>query len=657
MNSYLDDYCIKTLRVLGSEIITKAKSGHPGIVLGAAPIVHTLFTKHINIDPNDEKWFNRDRFVLSAGHGSALLYLMLHLSGFNVSLDDLANFRQKDSLTPGHPEYGHTPGVEMSSGPLGQGVATAVGMAMAEAHLAAKFNKYECEVIDHYTYVLCGDGDLQEGVSLEAMALAGHLNLNKLIVLYDSNDIQLDGSVSLAASDNIENKVRAMNWNHILVEDGNDVDEIDEAIRKAKQSTSNPTIIEIKTTIGFGAPNSGEPSVHGKPLTEEDLGFLRKNLEYSQKPFTIAPEVKNFYFASVNQRGSNANSNWNFLMSTYAKKYKDDYELLNKYMFEDFTIDDYEGLPEFEVGSSISTRNVMGKVLDWLSSKLPNLIGGSADLSSSTMVKGADGIFSKANRNGRNIKFGVREHAMAAITNGLTIHGSLKGFCSGFFVFSDYSKPAIRLAAIMHLPSMYLFSHDSVCVGEDGPTHQPVEQLAMFRATPNVNVYRPADAKEMTCAMLLAVQNKVDPTVIVSTRQNLEVLSYTSGEGVAKGAYVAFEPKGTPGALIVTCGSELDLCVKVAKRFEDKNIFVRVVSMPSMYLFEKQSAEYKNSVLPKRITKRMAVEMGATMPWYKYASKVYGIDEFGKSMPLKEIYEAYGFTVDNLYKEFLEVLD
>lgn len=657
MNNYIDDYCIRTLRVLGAEIITKAKSGHPGIVLGAAPILHTLFTRHLNIDANEEKWFNRDRFVLSAGHGSALLYTLLSLSGFEITLDDLAHFRQKDSVTPGHPEYGHTPGVEMTTGPLGQGLATAVGMAIAESHLAGKFNRPEIEVVDHNTYVLCGDGDLQEGVAMEAMALAGHLRLNKLIVLYDSNDIQLDGDVHLASSDNIELRAQSMNWNYLYVSDGNDVDEIDEAIKQAKQFTNRPTIIEIKTTIGFGAPNSGESSVHGKPLTEDEIKVLRRNLNYDEKSFTIPSQVEEFYRENVSNRGSAANSNWNYTMSAYAKKYPKEYNLLNNYMFDGLSIEDFSDMPEFKVGEKVSTRVVMGKVLDWASEKLPNLIGGSADLTPSTMVRGANGIFGYGNPVGRNIKFGVREHAMGAITNGITIHGSLRGFCSGFFVFSDYLKPAIRLASIMHLPTMFLFSHDSVCVGEDGPTHQPVEQLTMFRSMPNMNVFRPADAVEMASAMLLTLQNKKDPTVIVSTRQNLEVLDCTNYEGVSKGAYIAFEPKkGTPEGILVTCGSELSLCIEVAKKLEAYNQFVRVVSMPSMDLFEKQEEEYKNSVLPKRIMKRMAVEMGSSMSWYKYASKVHGIDEYGKSMPLKDIPEAYGFVVDKIYEECLEML-
>lgn len=655
MNNYLDQSCINTLRVLGAEIISKAKSGHPGIVLGAAPIVHTLFTRHLNIDSNDEQWFNRDRFILSAGHGSALLYMMLHFSGFDVSIDDLKQFRQKGSLTPGHPEYGHTKGVEITTGPLGQGIATSVGFAIAESHLAEKFNRPEFDVVDHYTYVLCGDGDLQEGVTMEAMSLAGHLNLNKLIVLFDSNDIQLDGDVSQTTSDDIQAKVEAMNWNYIFVEDGNDCDAIDDAIKCAKQFITKPTFIEIKTIIGYGAPSSGESNIHGKPLSEEDLKSLRKTLGYMVPSFEIANDIASFYHQSIVDRGTQANSNWNYLMSGYAKKYKEEYELLNKYMFDGFHIEDYENLPSYEVGVEVSTRTVMGKVLDWASSVLPNLMGGSADLTPSTMVKGADGIFGTINRAGRNIKFGVREHAMAAIANGITLHGTLRGFCAGFFVFSDYMKPAIRLAAIMHLPTMFLFSHDTVCVGEDGPTHQPIEQLAMLRSTPHIKVFRPADAVEMTSAILIALENKKDPTVIVSSRQNLPVLSCTNFDGVSKGAYIAFEPKGTPGAAIITCGGELAVCIEVAKKLEAENEFVRVVSMPSMDAFENQTIEYKEKILPKRITKRLAVEMGASMPWYKYASNVHGIDEFGQSMPLKHIAEEYGFTVEQLYQKFKKI--
>lgn len=654
--SVIDLKCINTLRVVGAEMIHKANSGHPGIVLGAAPMVHTLFTRHLNINCQDEQWFNRDRFVLSAGHGSALLYLLLHLSGFAISMDDLKNFRQKGSITPGHPEYGHTPGVEITTGPLGQGLASAVGLAIAESYLSAKFNKNDLSIIDHYTYVLCGDGDLQEGIAMEAMSLAGHLGLKKLIVLYDSNDVQLDGEVSLVNTEDTQMKMEAMGWQYLKVEDGNNVDDIDKAIAFAKGSTTKPTLIEIKTIIGYGAPNSGESSVHGKPMSAEDIQALRKFLGYTAPEFEIVDAVKDFYDTNVVKRGYDANSSWNHQLIQYAREYPQDYKLLCDFMYNEVKLSDYEGMPSYEIGTKESTRKVMGKLLDWLSIKLPNIIGGSADLTASTMVKGADGIYGQANPLGRNIKYGVREHAMAAITNGITLHGGLKGFCSGFFVFSDYLKPAVRLAAIMHLPSLFFFSHDTVCVGEDGPTHQPVEHLTMFRSMPNTNVFRPADAVEMTSAMLLAFAETDCPTVIVSSRQTLLNLDCTNFEGVSKGAYIAFEPKGTPGYALITCGSELTLCIDVAKRLEQEQIFVRVVSMPSMFLFEKQSKEYKEAVLPKRMKKRMAVEMGSSMSWYKYASKVHGIDVFGSSMPLKCIHEEYGFTVEEIYKEFMAML-
>ena len=495
----IDNKCVNTLRVLGAEIITKAKSGHPGIVLGAAPIAHTLFTRHLNINCEDDKWFDRDRFVLSAGHGSSLLYMLLHFGGFDITMDDLKNFRQKGSYTPGHPEYGWTKGVELTTGPLGQGLATAVGMAIAENHLAAKFNKNNFPIINHYTYVLCGDGDLQEGVAMEAMSLAGHLKLNKLIVLFDSNDIQLDGEVSLANTECIKDKVVAMGWNHILVTDGNDCDAIDQAIIEAKES-DKPTMIEVKTVIGFGAPNCGESSIHGKPMSNDDIQILRNNLDYSEPPFEPASDVYAFYKEAIINRGEAANAEWNNMLNQYEKAYPEDYELLNHYMYDDIEITDYSQMPEYLPGSNESTRKVMGKIIDWLGIKLPNIMGGSADLTASTMVKGADGVYGPANPLGRNIKYGVREFAMAAVTNGITIHGGLKAFCACFFVFSDYLKPAVRLAAIMNLPSLFLFSHDTVCVGEDGPTHQPIEHLTALRSIPGIDVYRPCDGVETAVA-------------------------------------------------------------------------------------------------------------------------------------------------------------
>ena len=651
----IDTRCVNALRVFGAEMITKAKSGHPGIVLGAAPIIHTLYTRHIRVNAEDEKWFNRDRFVLSAGHGSTLLYMMLHLSGFKVSLDDLKNFRQKGSLTPGHPEYGHTSGVEITTGPLGQGVATSVGLAIAENYIAAKFNKPNLDIMNHYTYVLCGDGDLQEGVAYEAMSLAGHLGLGKLIVLYDSNDIQLDGEVSLAMSDDTEKKFEALGWQYLKVSDGNDVDLIDDAIKEAKKNIGKPTIIEIKTTIGFGAPNSGESSIHGKPMSKEDITILRNNLEYDEPELEFPDDVKAFYAQNVKERGYQADSDWNELLSVYSQDYTKDYADFLNFMDETFEIENIDSIPTWNPGTKESTRKVMGKIIDWLSSELPNIVGGSADLCSSTMVKGADGNYGTQNPLGRNIRYGVREHAMAAITNGITLHGGLRGYCSGFFVFSDYLKPAVRLAALMHLPSLFFFSHDSVCVGEDGPTHQPIEQLTMFRSTPNVNTVRPADAKEMTSALIQAFGKNTYPTVITSSRQAVLNLEETSAEEAKKGAYIVYTPSKPAKNVIISCGTELAACIDAAKALDEKKVYATVVSMPSQFLFDQQSEEYKETILPKNLRK-VAVEMGATMSWYKYADIVKGIDTFGASMPIDDIYATYGFRVEDLVDYFKSVL-
>ena len=650
-----DTKCTNALRVFGAEMITNAKSGHPGIVLGAAPIVHTLFTRHMNVNAEDDKWFNRDRFVLSAGHGSTLLYMILHLSGFDLSVEDLKSFRQKGSKTPGHPEYGHTSGVEITTGPLGQGIATSVGMAIAESYLGARFNKPNFDVVKHYTYVLCGDGDLQEGVCAEAMSLAGHLGLNRLIVLYDSNDIQLDGEVSLANTENTKMKYEAMGWNYLRVEDGNDCDQIDAAIKEAKTSTNKPTIIEIKTVIGYGAANSGESSVHGKPLSKEDIQVLRNNLGYNEPELTFPEDVREFYKQSVIDRGYQEDSDWNEMLVAYGQEYPHEYAEFLQFIDEDFVVTDLDNIPTYEAGTKESTRKVMGKILDWLGSELPNIMGGSADLTSSTMVKGADGNYGPSNPLGRNIKFGVREHAMAAITNGITLHGGLRGFCSGFFVFSDYLKPAVRLAALMHLPSLFFFSHDSVCVGEDGPTHEPIEQLTMFRSMPNCNLFRPADATEMTASMLQAFEKNTYPTVITSSRQAVLNLDCTNAEGVKKGAYVVFTPSKPAKNTIIACGTELATCVQAAKELEKQKIYANVVSMPSMFLFDQQDEEYKESILPKNL-RTVAVEMGATLCWYKYASIVKGIDTFGASMPINDIYEEYGFRVEDLVEYFKGVL-
>lgn len=649
-----EQLAINTLRMLGVDAINKAKSGHPGIVLGAAPMAYTLFTRHMRINPQNVNWFNRDRFVLSAGHGSALLYSMLHLCGYNVTIDDIKNFRQLGSKTPGHPEYRHTEGVEMTTGPLGQGISTAVGMALAESYLANRFNKTDISIVDHNTFVICGDGDLEEGISMEAASLAGHLKLGKLIVLYDSNDIQLDGEVNLTNTEDIKLKFEGMNWQYLRVEDGNDIDSIDEAIKEAKLVLDKPTIIEIKTVIGFGAPNAGESAVHGAPLGEENTKVLREALEYKYEPFFVNEGVYDLFAEKVINRGEDANSDWNILLQNYGKKYTDELKEFEKFIEDDFKIND-ETLPKYEINSKESTRKILGKMLDQISVDLPNAIGGSADLTPSTFVKGANGNFECDTKHGRNIKFGVREHAMAAIVNGINLHGGLKGFCAGFFIFSDYMKPAMRLASIMQVPSIFIFSHDTVCVGEDGPTHQPIEQLTMLRSIPNFNMIRPADATEVSAALKIAFESKLTPTSICTTRQAVLNLDSTKEDGVRKGAYVVLEPKETPTSIIISCGSELELSIEVAKELNANGESVRVVSMPSMYLFELQDKKYKEKVLPSNITKRLAIEMGHTMPWYKYASNVYGIDTFGISSPISHIHDHFGFTKNNLVKVFKNI--
>ncbi|MCR4897797.1 MAG: transketolase [Acholeplasmatales bacterium] len=646
-----DTLSINSLRVIGAEIIGKAKSGHPGIVLGAAPMAHTLFTRHLNINPANPKWYNRDRFILSAGHGSMLLYMLLHLAGFKLSMDDLKNFRQKGSLTPGHPEFGHTDGVELSTGPLGQGLSTSVGLALAESFLEKKFNKDDFKIIDNYTYVLCGDGDLEEGISMEAISLAGHWKLNKLIVLYDSNDIQLDGPCKEVNSENIKDVVVAKGWNHILVKDGNNPDDIDKAIKEAKKS-SKPTMIEIKTIIGHGAPNQGTNDVHGKPMPQDDVLKLKENLNYNYDTDNFPQEVKDFYKENVLEKGKKNNKDWDNLLEDYCNKYKEDGILLKKFINDEFVVPSFDKLPKYEAGSKESTRNEMGKILSAIVKEMPNVLAGTADLSSSTKVKGADGVYGVDNRCGRDIKFGVREHAMAAIVNGITVYGGLKGVGSSFFVFSDYLKPAVRLAAIMNLPSLFFFSHDTVCVGEDGPTHQPIEHLTMFRSMPNTNVFRPADANELTGALVEAFKTKSYPTIITTTRQPVLNLENTDPAKVACGAYVVYGDNNSD-YIIVSTGADLSLSIDLAKSLKEEGINVKVVSMPSMFLFDKQNNNYKEEVLPSNMkNKTMAIEMGSTMPWYKYANYVYGIDEFGKSMPISEIFNYYGFTVDNLKNVF-----
>lgn len=648
MNSITDNLCVNTIRFLSVDSINKAKSGHPGICLGAAPIIHTLFTRHLVIDPENPTWFNRDRFILSAGHGSAMLYSTLHLAGYDISLNDLKEFRQLNSKTPGHPEVFHTPGVEVTTGPLGQGIAMGVGMAIAEKHLAAKFNKKDNQIIKHYTYVLCGDGCLQEGVAQEAISLAGTLGLDKLIILYDSNDIQLDGEVSLCNKEDVKGKFEAMGFDYFRVEDGNDVADIDNAICEAKK-TDKPAIIEIKTIIGYGSINAGDCSCHGAPLGESNTNELRTSLDWNYDVFEVPTEAYQFYNQHVILRGDNANTRWNKLLSDYQDEYPGDYIELDKLINNEYTFDS-SVMPKFEVGFSDATRNISGHCIAHLSSQVPTFMGGCADLVKTTMTRGANGNFQPDNLTGRNICYGVREHAMGAIVNGLTLHG-MRGFGGGFLVFSDYMKPAIRLAALMKIPSLFVFSHNSPLVGEDGPTHQPIEQLTMLRSIPNCNVIVPCDANETVYAFNLAYETTSNPIVITTTRQKVPTLANTSEEGFRRGAYIVYKENGKLDGVIVAAGAEVSLAVDVAKKLEKESVYVRVVSMPSMFLFDQQSKEYKEQIIPSNV-KNMALEMAHSMPWYKYSKNVYGVDRFGLSAPAAAVTKELKFACEDVYNYY-----
>ncbi len=644
---------VQTLRFLGLDMINKANSGHPGIVLGAANTVYELFTKHLNANPEQPKWFNRDRFFLAAGHGSALLYSLLHLSGYNISIEDLKNFRQLNSITPGHPEYGHTPGVDSTTGPLGQGVAMAIGNAIAEAYLAGRFNKNEFKVVDHYTYALCGDGDLQEGVTLESLSLAGRLELNKLIVLFDSNDIQLDGPTKNAVNENLKMKMESMHWNYILVKTPNDTKGLAKALKEAKNS-NKPTFIEVKSIIGFGSALAGTSKTHGAPIGVEETNRMRERFGYNYKEFEVDPKVYDDFQDTFVKRGKEKYQDWLELLEAYSNLYPDDFYDLMNIINNVIDVNFEEIIPQVDIGTKEATRATMGKLLETLSEQIPAMMGGSADLSSSTKVKGINGDFESTNPIGRNINFGVREHAMAAIINGMTLH-NLKAFSGGFLIFSDYMKPAMRLSALMGIPSIFIFTHDSVAVGEDGPTHEPVEQLSMFRATPNLVTIRPANANETRHAIRYALTSENKPTVIALTRQNLTTLNKVAYEDFSQGAYVVSDEKDFEGIIIAT-GSELELALKVQEALKKNHKkSVRVVSMPSMELFSQQPRDIKEKILPESCQKRLAIEMAATLPWYKYARNVYGIDSFGKSGKGEDVIESFGFTVENIVNIYLNI--
>lgn len=645
---------VNAIKVLGVDAINKAKSGHPGVVMGAAPMAYSLFAKHLRVNPKKTDWINRDRFVLSAGHGSMLLYSLLHLSGFeDVSLEEVKNFRQWGSKTPGHPEFGHTKGVDATTGPLGQGISTAVGMALAERYLAAKYNKEGYELFNHYTYVICGDGDIMEGVASEAASFAAVQKLNKLVVLYDSNDICLDGETRDAFSENVRNRYEAYGWNTILVEDGADVEAVNVAIEKAKQS-DKPTLIEVKTIIGAGSPNKqGTNGVHGAPLGEEETALFRKEIGWNYEPFEIPEEVYADFKVNVADRGETANNEWEKLYNEYKEKFPElAAELEEVLSREDIKHLSKESFSFKNVGEAQATRNSSQDAINSIAKVLPTFFGGSADLSHSNMtfIKG-EGLQDDAHRTERNIQFGVREFAMATVLNGMMLHGGVRVFGGTFFVFSDYLKAALRLSALQNLPVTYVFTHDSIAVGEDGPTHEPIEHLASLRTIPNTYVFRPADATETQAAWYLAQNVNDKPTSIVLTRQNLPVLENSSFEKVAKGAYVVYETSSDFDTILIATGSEVALAISVAQELEREGMKVRVVSMPSIELFEEQTSEYKETLLPRSIRRRVSLEMGNTALWYKYVGLdglAIGINKFGASAPANKVIEEYGFSVEKV---------
>ena len=659
----IEEMSVNAIRVLSADAIQKANSGHPGLPLGTAPIAYELFSKHMNYNPQNPEWINRDRFVLSGGHGSMLLYSLFHLFGIgNLSLDEVKNFRQFGSLTPGHPEYGHTVGVEATTGPLGQGMAMAVGMAMAEAHLASVFNKEGYPVVDHYTYVLGGDGCMMEGISSECFSLAGTLGLSKLIVFYDSNNISIEGSTDIAFTEDVVTRFKAFGFQTIEVEDGNDLCAIGKAIEEAKADKTRPSLIKVNTLIGYGCPaKQGKASAHGEPLGVDNVAALKENIGWPCKgDFEVPQEVYDHY-KELSANMAKAEDKWNELFASYVEKYPEMKELWDNY-FDGYDMSDLFNSDEYwaKGDKAEATRNTSGAILNMIKKAMPNLIGGSADLAPSNKTNMKDaGDFSKDNYAGSNLHFGVREQAMAAIGNGLMLHGGLKAFVATFFVFSDYVKPMARLTALMKLPLTYVFTHDSIGVGEDGPTHEPIEQLAAFRSLPGFTVFRPCDRTETAAAWMYAVENECGPTGLVLTRQNLPQMEGSSKDALKGGYVIADSQKEVPDAIIIASGSEVSLAVNAKEELKKDGIDVRVVSMPSMELFDKQSAEYKESVLPNAVRKRAAVEALSDFGWYKYVGldgRVIAMEGFGASGPAATLFEHFGFTVDNVVKTVKEVI-
>ena len=667
MTQHIDQLSINTIRTLSIDAIEKANSGHPGMPMGAAPMGYSLWTRFMNHNPKNPNWFNRDRFVLSAGHGSMLLYSLLHLGGYDVSMNDLKEFRQWGSKTPGHPEFGHTPGVDATTGPLGQGIAMGVGMAMAERHLAATYNKEDMELVNHFTYSICGDGDLMEGVSGEAASLASHLKLGRFIVLYDSNDISLDGDLDRSFSESIETRFKGYGWQYIRVEDGNNLEEIAAAVEEAQSDLSRPTMIEVKTTIGYGSPNrAGKSDVHGAPLGSDELKLTKEAYKWTfESDFHVPEEVYTHFRETVADNGAKAEAEWNELFDAYKTKYPELGKQLEAAMKGELPEGWDSEIPVYEEGKSLASRASSGEVLNAIAKQVPYFFGGSADLAGSnkTNIKN-EADFTAEDYSGRNIWFGVREFGMGAAMNGMALHGGLKVYGGTFFVFSDYLRPAIRLAALQGLPVTYVFTHDSIAVGEDGPTHEPIEQLPSLRAMPNLCVIRPADGNETAAAWKVALESEKTPTALVLTRQNLPTIKGTDEtalEGVRKGAYVISKAdKETADALILATGSEVGLAVDAQKALQQEGIHVSVVSMPSWDRFEQQSQEYKNSVLPKDVKKRLGIEMATPLGWERYTGDegdILAINGFGASAPGERIMKEYGFTTENVVARVKALLD
>ena len=655
MNKEIESKAINSIRILSADGIQKANSGHPGLPLGAAPAAYTLWSKFLHFDPTHLQWENRDRFVLSAGHGSMLLYSLLHLFSCGLKKEDLMSFRQMGSLTPGHPEYGHTMGVDATTGPLGAGLAMAVGFAMAESHLASEFNKEGLALVDHRTYALCGDGCLMEGISSEALSLAGTLNLHKLTILYDSNHISIEGNTEIAFTENVEKRMEAFGFKTLTVEDGNDVEAISYALKKAEEDTTAPYFITIKTEIGYGVPNKqGKASAHGEPLGEENIKEMRAFLHWEYEEAFYIPEEVYAHYQSLVEEKKKSYIAWKAVLEEYAKNYPDDYDKYLSYHDKQKVLDLLHDKALWEKAEKAeATRNSSGEILQMVKDRVPNLFGGSADLAPSTKteMKG-EGFFSKDNRLGKNIHFGVRELAMAGIANGILLHGGYRSYASTFFVFSDYIKPMARLAALMKLPQIYILTHDSIGVGEDGPTHEPIEQLAMLRSTPNFRVFRPADRQETAAAWFSALSSTDCPTAIVLSRQNLPQLCQ-DGKEALKGAYILSDSEKTPELIFIATGSELELAEKAGEVLRGEGKAVRVVSMPSMEIFEMQSEEYKEKILPSSVEKRISVEALSSFGWGKYVGlkgASLSMDSFGASAPAKELFNHFGFTVENLLK-------